>query len=706
MASKCYRRLRFAALLVAIATLICTVIQPKAADAGDAEAEGRVVLLEDDFTAYRSGLISSVVDAFAEYHYLPEVRRTGPWEVTTFRSTIGSQRAWRIMSDDEGRRVLAQRFENKKERHTHPMVAAGDLLWTDYSLEVEWAAESSARSGAVVRYRNDRCYYFAGVEAGRAVLKMVQHERAYRQPHEMTLADAPFDFTLGEYLRANIEVMGDAIIVELARNADSGSGVRLTARDPTYPTGKIGLLADGPSRYRRVRVTGSAEMQRQTGLLNSQRAAEESQLQASLPKPKLWKKIKTEEFGVGRNLRFGDLDGDGQLDVLIGQMRHHGPKDRNSELSCLTAVTLEGKRLWQTGDPDPWKYKLTNDVAFQIHDLDGDGKSEVIYVMNMELTVADGATGAVIRKVPTPQTPPTVEPPYDRFPRVLGDALLLADFRGVGRATDLVLKDRYKHFWVFNERLEPTWNGQCNTGHYPFPCDLDGDGREELLVGYSLYDDDGKQLWTLDKEVQDHADGIGAAQLSGDGTGPFRVLCAASDEGMFFTDAQGKILRHHRVGHAQNPTIANFRDDLPGLESLSLSFWGNQGIIHLYDSRGEVYHDFEPCQHGSPCLPVNWSGRSEELFMLTANVEDGGLFDGLGRRAVRMPDDGHPEMCFAVLDMTGDCRDELVVWDPYELWVYTQDDNPRTGRLYKPRRNPLYNYSNYMMAISQPGWSE
>ena len=72
-------------------------------------------------------------------------------------------------------------------------------------------------------------------------------------------------------------------------------------------------------------------------------------------------------------LRFGDLDGDGRIDILFGQVIHHGPKDRNSELSCLTAVNLDGKVLWQKGKPDSWKNHLTNDVGFQIHDIDGDG---------------------------------------------------------------------------------------------------------------------------------------------------------------------------------------------------------------------------------------------------------------------------------------------------------------------------------------------
>ena len=63
-------------------------------------------------------------------------------------------------------------------------------------------------------------------------------------------------------------------------------------------------------------------------------------------------------------------------------------------------------------------------------------------------------------------------------------------------------------------------------------------------------------------------------------------------------------------------------------------------------------------------------------------------------------------MCCAVLDLTGDCRDEIVVWDHDEMWVYTQSDNPKLGRLYKPKRNPLYNRSNYQATVSLPGWSE
>ena len=38
-----------------------------------------------------------------------------------------------------------------------------------------------------------------------------------------------------------------------------------------------------------------------------------------------------------------------------------------------------------------------------------------------------------------------------------------------------------------------------------------------------------------------------------------------------------------------------------------------------------VYHDFEPMQHGSMMLPLNWTGRREEYFVISPNVDEGGL---------------------------------------------------------------------------------
>ena len=534
---------------------------------------------------------------------------------------------------------------------------------------------------------------------------MVQHETAFHKPFEKVLAKAAAPWPSGEMLHASVR-FGEGQI-----EASLNDRVSLHAQNKTYSAGKVALLADVPTVYRHVRVTATPDEYQLIQSAIMERESTEKRLQDANPKLKVWKRLKTENFGTGRNLRFGDLDHDGQVDILFGQVRHHGPKDRFSELSCLTAMNLDGRILWQIGEPDPWKYHLTNDVAFQIQDIDGDGRNEVVYAMNQELIVADGATGKTKYKTQTPPALPIEASsewpsvPKPKFPRVLGDSLLICDLRGRGWPGDLVLKDRYHHVWTYDFQLKPLWHATCNTGHYPYATDIDGDGKDELLVGYSLFDDDGTKLWSVQKEIRDHADAVAIVKLKpGEHVEP-NVVCVASDEGMFVATLQGKILKHHRVGHAQNLTIANFRDDLPGLEILSMNFWGNQGIVHLYDLNGDIYHDFEPCQYGSLCLPVNWTGRSEEFFLLTPNPEDGGLFDGHGRRVVRFPADGHPDMCNAVLDLTGDGRDEIVVWDPYELWIYTQADGPRPGRIYKPRRNPLWTESNYRATISEPGWS-
>ena len=657
--------------------------------------EKDIILLYDDYQSLHRGPLGSGYGAHTEYHYYPEASPKGNWAVSTFRYNLAPSWYVRKMNDQ---RVIYQKGMNT-DLHWHPMIIAGNNLWKDYTILASFMPESKDyRCGISFRYQNDRCYYLFGVRRDTAFLDVVEHATGFRRPYEKRLVMDKFEYDTIRLIEVEINLNDDLLRVNIK------GGPSFSVLDSTFRSGKIGYLADGPAVFGPVRIITDIKEKRRLDMELSAKDKLEKELQQQNPKPVLWKKISTEGFGTGRNLRFGDLNGDGVTDVLIGQVVHHGPKDRNSELSCMTAMSFDGEIFWQTGSPDPWKDHLTNDVAFQIHDIDNDGRNEVVYCRNLEMIIAEAGTGKTKLKKNTPLTPggkPT-ESGNNIFTRILGDCLYFCDLSGRGYDGDIILKDRYHYIWAFDNQLNMLWHSECNTGHYPFAQDVDDDKRDEIMMGYTLFDDDGTRIWSLDSTLHDHADGVALVRFRSDQE--IRLMCAASDEGMFFAGIDGNIQKHHYIGHVQNPAVANFRDDLPGLETVSVNFWGNQGIIHFFDAEGEIYHDFEPSQYGSMCLPLNWTGRSEELFVLNANVDEGGAYDGWGRKVLQFPDDGHPDMCYAVLDITGDCRDEIVVWDPNEIWVYTQDDNPRSGNLYQPERNPLYNYSNYQATVSLPGW--
>src|SRR5690606_1128060 len=137
---------------------------------------------------------------------------------------------------------------------------------------------------------------------------------------------------------------------------------------------------------------------------------------------------------------------------------------------------------------------------------------------------------------------------------------------------------------------------------------------------------------------------------------------------------------------------------------MTINFWRNPGIVSIFDADGNLLKQAEPVHHASPMLPVNWRGDGQEFAMLSANVKEGGLIDGEIRRVVMFPDDGHPDLTYHVADLTGDPRDEIIVWDTKSVWIYTQD-RPFTGkRIYAPVRNPDFNESNYRTTVSLPGW--
>jgi len=656
-------------------------------------------LFFDDFSRYPPGWLSEPVGqlnaAIQEYHYLPHRGvPLGPWA-----NPINHLDSW-IIGDENGKPYLEQHLVNSDwSKLMNPLFITGDPEWTDYDVEVSVKPLSLAEmAGVVFRYHTNRRYYLFALTGGKTARLAIRLplEKTFRVAEWRELAAAEFPYDARRYYRLKVENRGPAI------RAYIDGKLVLEASDSEILKGKAGVAANIPARFQDFRVTATDDSERAIRERIARREAELSELRAANPKPKLWRKFTTPKFGAGRNVRFGDLDGDGALDVLIAQNIPRVGGDGFVHISCLTAVTLDGKVLWQSGRPDPRNGLLTSDTPFQIHDLDGDGREEVVLARDFQLQVLDGATGKVKKWTWMPEMPAGLrQRPYELNN---GDSIAFVNLSGAKWPREILVKDRYNNFWIYDNALNFLWKGQGQVGHFPYPVDVDGDGREEIAIGYALWRHDGRQLWSRDAELRDHADGIAMGNFSGDPNGPIRTYACGSDEGFLLFDRDGNILKHVRIGHAQSPSIGRYRTDVPGVQLLTVNYWRNPGILSLFDFDGNLLAQEELIHSGSPLLPVNWRGDGQEFAMLSGNVKDGGLIDGHMRRVVMFPNDGHPDLAFYVADLTGDPRDEIVLWDQERVWIYTQDRPFRGAPIYAPVRSPHYNESNYRTTVSLPAW--
>jgi len=644
-----------------------------------------VRIFVDEFGSLPVGAIPFDYTAVGEYHCLDLPELPGGWVETTNDTSWGRLGNWQAV-DDAGRRVLQQA---RLREHGLPMLSAGDFRWRDIAAEADVRLLSQkTEAGLLIRYSNNRTHYSLRV-SGDGVVRLIRR----RHEEEEVLAAGPWEPDFDHYHTLRIAARGAHL------HASLDDRIEFRIEDRHLTRGRIGILATGPARFARVEVHAE---QQECARLEAEAQAEAAELAAErgrYPRPVLWRKFDTPGFGTGRHLRFGDLDGDGRLEIVLAQYTDMLNGGDFPFLSCLTAVNLDGEILWQWGEPHREHGIIPCDLAFQVHDLDGDGRQEVVCCRNFEICVLDGATGKVKRRAPTPHPGPMATwLPEDDLYRIPGDSICFADLRGLGRRGDLLVKDRYSNVTAYDGDLRELWRFHGNTGHYPAVADLDGDGRDEVMIGYALVDDDGAVLWRI--EVEDHQDAIAITPL--DATGEMRIALACGEGGTVVCNAEGRILWRDKTGHVQRLTAARVRDDVPGLQIATKTFWGNPDIICLYDAEGRLLESIELSGGGAVLSPVNWRGDGLDLLLTSGSLRRGGMLDGRLRPVVTFPDDGHPVLCAEAIDLTGDARDEIVLWDLDRIWIYTQDRPAPVGRVPRPRRQPHYNMSDYRAEISVP----
>ena len=663
------------------------------------------VLMHDRFESLRPGPIAEAVTGpFREMHAQPASsddnlggwrRQVGYWSLR--------EPLWEMVETPQGRFIQGLATATV---YDNVCLAKGDDDWQDISVEGTVTLLPPGQgwggpAGLIFRFEDTQRYYAAVAdEDGYAkILRRVEHG------WDM-LAAGPVRVRVGEPFAIRVEAKGSHLKASVA-------GVELQAEDGVLTRGCVGLLGARPARFGPIKVMA---LPGETERLSQHRRRCETRLAGKRKRhgtPVVWRKYDTRGFGAGRRIRLGDLDGDGQVDFLLLQIG----SQKDKTIQSMTALSSRGEVLWRKGTSVPTpKAEASGDGPCQIHDIDGDGCNEVVCVWDGQLAAFDGATGEAKYTAPLPGMQPLPDvlkqnilhwgAGYnDDGPTVVPATLCFADLEGRGTRRDLLLADPYHTLVAMDPRFNELWRTVNSHGHFPVPYDFDGDGREDVLVGYRRVDPRGRTIGKVN--LQDHQDAIYCGPLDADGTGPVKILMAGGEDGLL-TITPDYDIRQRVMGHVQRLAVGRFREDLPGLCIATVLFHGNPGIVSLFDSTVKKVWTKDFPVLGATLQPVNWDGTGIELMLLSgirpSQGYSGGLIDGHGDMVVPLPDDGGPGFSAFAHDFDGDGLDELMLWDHDRIWIYKSDRDPPSGPRYRPVRPPLYNMSNFQCYWSRPKW--
>lgn len=402
--------------------------------------------------------------------------------------------------------------------------------------------------------------------------------------------------------------------------------------------------------------------------------------------------IDVSPFGVWCGLRLGDLDGDDRLDIVLAQ-------NVGQSITCLTAIDVDGKKLWQVGRPTPGNHNTSFDLPVQIYDIDCDGTSEVICVMDHKLKILGGNGGALEREVRLPSDDAR-------------DCIVIGNFSGNAQPQDVLVKNRYGKVWALDRNLKVTWSHDGNTGHYPWPHDFDGDGRDELVCGFALLSHDGTMKW--EAKLPGHSDGTAVGEVDGNAENGAEIALATCGGNTFaLLSGDGKILWRDPCGHSQHIVIGDFRPQIPGKELAALDRGNTRAAdgtdaMLLYTAAGkQIWREKRTDPGPNRWITVlttvcDWDDQPRDLILA---YRRGGsicptLYDGHGKPVATFPFPNPSEQHFAQhADMEGDAREEIVVWNENWVYIYGNAAPCPKGMEKSRRREPnkrLYNYTHYI----------
>lgn len=448
---------------------------------------------------------------------------------------------------------------------------------------------------------------------------------------------------------------------------------------------------------------------------------------------------------IPNDVSVGDLNGDGQYDLIV----HLTGKGRDNASKGLTdspifqAYSLDGKFLWEINLGKNIR-EGAHYTQFMVYDLNGDGIAELVcktadgttdsnntivgdaskdwrdtnpdsatYGKILKgpeyLSVFDGRTGKVISTVDYIAERGDIGAwggkggngkndatgnRVDRFTACIayldGMHPSVVMCRGYYGRTVLAAwdfkNDKLISRWVFDsENGDNPYSGMGN--HGLSVADVDNDGKDEIVFGSMVVDDDGKGLYTTGFR---HGDALHVSDLDPDVPGLEVFGVHEIEEGtkgpgvVLFSAATGKLL----FSDALNEDVGRGVADNVDSTRKGAQFWWS-GSPDLHDGKGEKIGKAP----NSTNFLIYWDGDASREILNSNYIDKygaGRLFTADGA----LSNNGSKSTPSLSADILGDWREELILRsaDNAELRIYSTT-MPTTIRQYTLMHDPQYRLS-------------
>ncbi len=405
-----------------------------------------------------------------------------------------------------------------------------------------------------------------------------------------------------------------------------------------------------------------------------------------------------------RKVGVADLNGDGRYDFVIRTPATnvdpwHRPWRPSEETYKLQAYLSDGTFLWEKDlgwniEAGVWY------SPYVVYDFSGDGRAEVAVktaptdedLRDTEpsednryeagrvrtgpeyLSILDGMTGEELARTDWPSRDGLGG--YNYYSRnQMGVAYLDGKTPAVlaQRGTYGLMKLNAYQFhggeleklWAWESPDEPGGFYYGQGAHNLLTLDLDGDGRDEIILGSCVIDDNGDGLWSTG---MGHPDNLYVGNLDPTRSGMEVFLGLETDHarnGICMVDARTGAL----IWGLNEPTdhihgsglVSNIDASRPGMENYGGERHSDERWLHTAQGELIAREDDIPWTTLAPGAAY-WDGTTQRELVI-------------GGRIFRYPDhetvlDGVEGRQTAIVDLFGDWREEIITSVPGELRIY------------------------------------